>query len=47
MGSQEGKIEKYNPKDAAINRTVNKKGHGSIMAGKAVIRKSKKIKKTK
>ncbi len=47
MGSQEGKIEKYNPKDAAINRPVNKKGHGSVMAGKVVIRKSKKIKKTK
>ena len=47
MASKEGKIESYNPKAAAINRTVNKKGHGSVMAGKAVVRKSKKIKRTK
>jgi hypothetical protein len=47
MNGKEGKIEKYNPKDAAINRPMNKKGHGSIMAGKAIVRKSKKIKRTK
>tara|TARA_R100001440_G_scaffold39994_1_gene59624 strand:+ start:723 stop:866 length:144 start_codon:yes stop_codon:yes gene_type:complete len=47
MNGKEGKIEKYNPKDTAINRPMNKKGHGSIMAGKAIVRKSKKIKRTK
>lgn len=39
------KLGKYNPKDPAINRTVNKKGHGSVMAGKAKTRKSKKAKR--
>lgn len=42
---KEGKVEKYNPKAAEINRPVNKKGHGSVMAGKAVVRKGKKVKR--
>lgn len=41
----EGKIGRYNPKAPEVNRPVNKKGHGSVMAGKAVVRKSKKIKR--
>jgi len=39
------KIEKYNAKDPAINRPVNSKGHGSVMAAKATTRKSKKVKR--
>ena len=42
--NKEGKIEKYNPKASEINRPVNKKGHGSVMAGRPVLRKGKKVK---
>lgn len=41
----DAKLGKYNPKDPAINRPNNSKGHGSVMASKPVIRKSKKVKR--
>jgi len=41
------KLEKCNPKEPSMNRPMNKKGHGSVMAGKAVVRKSKKVSKRK
>jgi hypothetical protein len=40
-----GKLESCNVKDPSNNRPMNKKGHGSVMAGKAVVRKSKKVSK--
>jgi len=41
----DGKIGKYNCKDPAVNRPMNSKGHGSVMAAKATVRKSKKVKR--
>jgi hypothetical protein len=43
--SKDYKIEKYNPKAPEINRPMNKKGHGSVMAGRPVLRKGKKVKR--
>ena len=42
---KDAKLGKYNPKDAAINRPCKSKGHGSVMAGKAKVKKGKKAKR--
>jgi hypothetical protein len=42
-----GKLEKMNPKDPSNLRTVNSKGHGAVMAGKAKVRKNIKACRTK
>lgn len=40
---KQGKLEKCNVKDPSMNRPMNMKGHGSVMAGRAIVRKSKKV----
>ena len=41
MAISNGKAQKYHPKGSAVHTPANKKGHGTVMAGKAPIRKGK------
>jgi|DEB0MinimDraft_6_1074348.scaffolds.fasta_scaffold700882_2 hypothetical protein len=48
MGQNNGNAEKYNPKGTAVHTSHKggKQGHGAVMAGKAVVRKGKKQKRS-
>ena len=46
MGMNNGNADKYYPKGSAVHTPANKKGHGAVMAGKAVVRKGKKQKRS-